>query len=266
MESLKQKKRNLYGKKRFTDILTIVTILIKMKKLFLTFVCLIMASAAFAQESERFYPVRENVINSSSDGRFVFDCVSHAGFGFAHVSSQDFTPWKWNSFEFFTNLVGARYKLLSWSEVQVGLDLSFLFIRSGKDAFYLDDEDYIHARRFQEWDVDYDSSSSTLLTMNLNVPVLLKGNIGSTTLGAGVNLSLTPSGNTRYSIQKANTITNVTMTDAKVVPLSYSLMATLSYKGLGLYFRYYPSEYPIIPNHAGSPKFRLMTLGAAIGF
>ncbi len=237
-----------------------------MKKYFFAIVCQILVSVAFAQESERVYPSRDNVIYSSSNGKFVVDYVSHVGLGFAHVASDDFTPWKWHSFDFFMNLVGAHYRILPWGEVQTGLDLSFLFLRSGNDAFYLDDGDYIRVSRFREWDVDYDASGSSLLTMSLNVPVLLKGNIGNTTLGAGINLSLTPAGNTRYSIQKENTTTDVTMTGAKVVPFSYSLMATFSYKGLGAYFRYYPSKHAIIPEHAGSPKLSLWTLGVAVGF
>ena len=237
-----------------------------MKKYFFAIVCQILVSMAFAQESESVYPSHENVVFSSSNGKFVFDYVSHAGIGFAHVTSEDFTPWKWHSPEFFMNLVGTHYKILSWGEIQAGLDLSFLYIRSGKDAFYLDDDNYICVSRFREWDVDYDTSGSTLLTMSLNVPVLLKANIGNTTFGAGINLSLTPDGSTRYSIQKDNVTTDVTMTGGKVVPFSYSLMATFSYKGLGAYFRYYPSKYAIIPEHAGSPKLSLWTLGVAVGF
>lgn len=238
-----------------------------MKKILFTALCLMMGTAAFAQEDEMVYPEDGNVVYSSSDRKISFDVASHFGLGFAHVTSEDFIPWKWHSGEFFLNLFKFKFAPCSWGGIEAGLDLGFISIRSASNAFYLDDNNYIRVDRFRDWDVEYDASGSTIANMSFGVPILLKGNFGHNTMGVGVNLQLSPSwGNTKYSIVQDNVTTDVTMAGAKITPFTYCIMATLSRKGLGFYYRYYPSKFAIVPEHAGSPKFGLMTMGIAMGF
>ena len=88
------------------------------------------------------YPEDGNVVYSSSDRKISFDVASHFGLGFAHVTSEDFIPWKWHSGEFFLNLFKFKFAPCSWGGIEAGLDLGFISIRSASNAFYLDDKAY----------------------------------------------------------------------------------------------------------------------------
>lgn len=239
----------------------------KMKKLLLVALCLMMGSAAFAQEDENGYSGPEDVVYTSSDGKFQFDVVSHIGFGFAHVTSDDFLPWKWHSGEFFVNLVDLCYRPFTWVGIEAGIDFETMEIASRSSYFMLNSDKRVFTGKFSSWANSYDDTSSSINAWGFSAPILLKGFFGKASVGLGVNLQMCPWGNTTYSTQKDNIYTDITMKKAELTPFTYSLMATLTYNNfLGVYFRYYPSQYAVVPQHTGSPKFGLMTMGVALGF
>ena len=247
---------------------------------------LMMGVTAFAQEYDAEFPQEgdvefgqnleydNTVIYRSADNKFSFDIFGHIGIGFPIVTSNDFKPG--GSSEGFINAVDFSYRFTDKFSVNVGIDYMWQEIRSLENIFLLDDTKHIRVDQGTAYLLDnYDYLTSSISTMGFSAPILLKGYFGKVVVGLGACLQTNLWGSTSYETEVRHdnkdaykrAIVYVREKHAEVTPFTCSLMATLSYREtFGLYLRYYPSKYAIVPQHAGSPRFGMMTLGLSLGF
>lgn len=215
-----------------------------------------------------------SVIYRSADNKFSFDIFGHIGIGFPIVTTNDFKPG--GSSEGFINAVDFSYRFTDKFSVNAGIDFMWQDINSSENIFLLDDTKHIRVDQGTAYVLDnYDYLTSSISSMGFSAPILLKGYFGKVVVGLGACLQTNLWGNTSYETTIISQNKDIYLRDnvyvrekhAEVTPFTCSLMATLSYmETFGIYFRYYPSKYAIVPQHAGSPRFGLMTLGFSLGF
>lgn len=230
-----------------------------MKKLFFAILAsLVVAIPAFASDDD-FEP-----LYTSSNGVVSFDMISHIGYGYHFVTSNQFKS-NWSSEIFFNILkIGIRpAEVLGFS---LGLDARFSNFNSKNTIFSVRGEDkLIKAFDFGEFvDGSFDKSRGGFNVFSLDTPFLVKGIFGEFELGVGAFAAFNLAGDTYYYFRQDNRRTQITETKAKVNTFNYGLLASFSYDDLGVYFRYYPKSSPLLPD--GSVDFSYMTLGIAIGF
>ena len=257
-----------------------------MRKTVSIVLALMMGVTAFAQEYDAEFPQEgdvefgqnleydNTVIYRSADNKFSFDIISHLGFGFPIVTTNDFKPW--GSSEMFINAVDFSYRFTDKFAIEAGIDFMMQEIGSSENIFLLDDTKHIRVDQGTAYVLDsYDYLTSSIRSIGFGAPILLKGNFGKVNVGLGACLQTNLWGSTYYETEVRHdnkdaykrAIVYVREKHAEVTPFTCSLMGTLSYREtFGLYLRYYPSKYAIVPQHAGSPRFGMMTLGLSLGF
>lgn len=246
-----------------------------MKKTLFIMLALTMGLGAVAQETDELDAFKISAYETDNQ-KFSVDILSHLGFGYNIVATEDFYPT--GGLDFFINIADLSFRPSRYFGVKAGIDFFGQEFSSQTDIFLRDQGGniFVTSPVGQELVLqNYDSLRSAINTLGFSAPILLKGYFGHFVLGVGANLQFNVWGNTDYETmfrrdsrgiyQRANSY--VRMRKAKVTPFTYSLMATLSYREfVSLYFRYYPSAYSIVPQHTGSPQFGLMTVGVALGF
>lgn len=257
-----------------------------MKKTVSIVLALLMGVTAFAQEFDAEFPQEGDVefgqnleydnteIYRSADRKFSFDLLGHVGTGFPIVTTNDFKPW--GSDEMFINILDFSYRFTEKLAINAGIDFMWQEICSTENIFLLDDTKHIRVDQGTAYLLDnYDYLSSSIRATGFSAPILLKGYFGKVAVGLGACLQTNLWGSTYYETTIVNKNKDVYRRAnayvrekyAEVTPFTCSLMATLSYREtFGLYLRYYPSKYAIVPQHAGSPRFGMMTLGLSLGF
>ena len=246
-----------------------------MKKTLFIMLALTMGLGAVAQETDELDFFKLSAYETDNQ-KFSVDILSHLGVGFNIMATEDFYPS--GGLDFFINIADLSFRPSPRFGVKAGIDFFGQEFSSQTDIFLRDRGGNIFVANPMGQELvleNYDSLRSAITTLGFSAPILLKGYFGRFVVGVGANLQFNAWGSTDYETvyrrdspsvyQRATSY--VRMRKAKVTPFTYSLMATLSYREfLSFYLRYYPSAYSIVPQHAVSPQFGLMTVGVALGF
>ena len=229
-----------------------------MKKMFFAILASLLVVPAFASDDD-YEP-----LYTSSDGKVTFDIVSHLGYGYHFVNSNDFRS-SWSN-EFFINIVKVEIRPAEVLGFSLAIDARFNNFNSKDTAFAVGNGDnLIKAFDFNDLvEGSYEKARGGFNVFSLDAPVLLKGIFGDFQLGIGAVASLNLLGDTFYNYNQSNRRTQISETKAKVNSFTYGLITSLTYDGLGLYFKYYPKSPKLLPD--GSVDFNYMTLGIAIDF
>ena len=242
-----------------------------MKQIITLILCLLACSLSFAQKNGRDVldqieniPLREKERVSQRESKVVeFGALSHVGYGFNIVQSTDFQPWRGNSGDFFLNIVKLGIFPAQWLGVEFGLDFQTRAVRSKMSAFSIDADRHIKVQEFSTLGGPFDESTSSLSTVGLSAPVLVKGRIGYFELGAGVEFQWNGTGRTSYTYRTGSTSTTVSTGKGLVNSWTWNVMATMSFSRLGIFAKYYPAT----PQNrlVDSPAFSYWTIGMAFG-
>ena len=221
-----------------------------MKKILALLAATLLATSAFAQD--------DNVIVSSKDGVVSLETVSHFGWGYHFVKSDDFK--RAGAGQFFINLLNLDIRPAEVFGLGLGVDAKFDYFASKKDSFYLDGDKKIQAMPFAE---GYDKTRSEINVTSLSFPLLAKVYFGDWHVSLGAEADLNLWGHTYNFTKEANVRTRVTERKAKLETFSYGLIAAIQHNDFGIFCKYYPKSSKILPD--GSVDFSYCTLGLAIG-
>ena len=227
-----------------------------MKKLVMLTLAVFLAFPVFAARED------DDALYVSPKGTVSFDLFSHIGYGFHFVKSDTFNPNSGG--ELFLNVLKFGVYPAEWLGLELGVDMAFNNFNSKRDAFYLDNNRKIQVKDFSEIAAGtLDKHRGGFNVFSLNAPVLVKCFIGDVQLGVGAVASWNAAADAYYYFRQDHRRTEVSETKAEVNPFTYGFMATVSYDGLGLFFKYYPKSSKLLPE--GSVDLSYMTLGIAIG-
>lgn len=228
-----------------------------MKKLVMLTLAVFLASPVFAAGDNE-----NNALYTSPSGTVSFDLFSHIGYGFHFVKSNSFNPNSGG--ELFVNVLKFGVYPAQWLGMELGVDMAFNNFNSKREAFYLDNARKIQVKDFSEIEAGtLDKHRGGFNVFSLNAPLLVKGIIGDVQVGVGAVASWNAAADTYYYFRKDNRRTEVSETKAEVNPFTYGFIATVSYDGLGLFFKYYPKSSRLLPE--GGVDLSYMTLGISIG-
>lgn len=237
-----------------------------MKKLFVLFALLSLSVAAMAQESSNsesgsYAPY--NSIYSTESGSFSIGLMSRIGYGFYFVDTQDYTPKKMGSGEFFLNILQFNLRPAEVFGAELGVDFLVRHFDSADEAFYQNADGIINAGTSvlpsgaQDIKSDYS-------TFGANFPLTFNGYFGNFKIGVGAELGLQFAGSSEYRYRSGRRNVTVTEDKAKVNTMTYGIIAQASYDFFGLYFKYYPKSMHILPSPSVDQSF--FTIGLQLGF
>ena len=221
-----------------------------MKKILAFLTAVLLAVPAFAQD--------DHVIVSSKDGVVSLETVSHMGWGYHFVKSDDFK--RAGSGQFFINLLNLGIRPAEAFGIGLGADFKFDYIGSRKDSFKLDADKKVQALPFPD---TYDKTRSEINVTSLSFPLLAKVYFGDWHVSLGAEADLNLWGHTYNFTKEANVRTRVTERKAKLETFSYGLIAAIQHNDFGIFCKYYPKSSKILPD--GSVDFSYWTLGVAFG-
>lgn len=230
-----------------------------MKRMILTTLVALFFLPAFAQD-ETLEP-----LYTSPNGKVEFDMLSHIGFGYDIVNSNDFKPTF--SSEFLMNIVDISLSPTENLGIELGVDFTVNNFGSRESAFIQSKDHLVKAVDFPSVKLD-DIGSQTKARGGINVfsftaPLILKGIFGKFQVGAGAEACYNVSGETYYYFRQENRRVEVSETKAKVTPFTYDFLAFLTYDDFGIYFKYRPQNAPILP--AGGVDLSFVTVGLVLG-
>ena len=228
-----------------------------MKKILLIVFAAMFAVQSFAQDDDL-----SLVVASSDDEKVKFEMISHMGYGFHIVKSDDFDPK--TAGEFFINIADLKLYPIEQFGFEIGIDLLLNHFNQKNSMFFVDNSRIIQNSLFVDTISGYDKLRTGFTTVSFNAPVLAKGKFGKFEIGAGIDGSWNLTGNTWYRYKSNGHRTEVRENKGKVNSLTYGLLATVSYDGFGIYFRYRPKSQKLLPE--GSLDFTYMTVGVAFDF
>ncbi len=228
-----------------------------MKRFLISALTALVAVTAFAAPPDE-------PLYSSENGTFTFDLFSHLGYGYHAVKSDAFKAS--HSGEFFFNIVKFGLYPTEHLGFELGGDFEVNFVRSKKTFFGLDSKNLIQVVDFNTFEIGktLEKPRGGFSFLTANFPLMVKGIFNSVEVGVGAEASLNFLGETNLRYEVGNTRTQKQQSDAQVNLFSYGLIATLSYDGLGLYFKYYPKGSKVLPD--GSVDLNYVTVGAAFDF
>ena len=245
-----------------------------MKKLFILFALISLTIAVAAQESvepqaeaessaKKELPSELNTIYSSENGTFRIHLMSHMGYGFYFVDTQDYLPKQGGSGEFFMNLL--QFELRPGEKFGIDLSADFLFrhFNSEDQAFYQNAEGLIKAST-AVLPVGAQDIRSNFCTFGANFPLMMHGYFGNFIIGAGAECGLAFLGTSEYKYRNGNRHTVVTEDKPKINTFTYGIVGELAYSALAVYFKYYPKSMRILPE--GSVDQSFFTVGLKMGF
>lgn len=208
---------------------------------------------AFAQEEDN-----RLELAATESGVFELDAISHMGFGYNLLKSDDFASS--GSGEFFVNILNMRIFPVNGFGVELGIDYKTMDFNSKEDAFYLDGDKKIQVKPVGEaYPAGITKFRSRFRSNTFSAPVMLKFEAGTTSIGLGVegNMNLTGRVKNKY-FEDGKKIKDIKK-GAQFTKYNYNFLATLSFDGTGIYFRYYPKSVQILP--AGSMNVGFMSIG-----
>ena len=221
-----------------------------MKKLMILILVAVLAMPAFAQEDTSVS------IYKTEDGVFSADLVSHLGWGFHFVKSDDFTPK--GSGEFFLNVLNLKIYPVETVGIEVGLDCKWNYFGSKEDVF-LQDNHLIKAYDFSTVTSKGDKYRSDFSVFALTVPVVAKFKAGNFQIGGGAELNFNMGGNSSYRYENDDVRFTQDAFKAKVNNFTYDFMGLVGFRNLYLFGKFYPKGSVLLPE--GSVKFNYWTLG-----
>ena len=221
-----------------------------MKRILILFSTLLLAYPSFAQS--------ELSIASSSDKKISLEMLSHVGYGWHFVKSDDFR--KAGSGEFFFNILNLDIRPAEVFGLSLGADLEFNSFDSKKDMFFLNEDKKVLALPFVD---GFDKTRSEIHTTSFNFPLLATFYFNDFHVGFGAEGTLNTGGYTHTYTKQGYVTDRHNENKAKVNRFSYGLTAFLSYDNLGVYFKFYPKSSKVLPD--GSVNFSFWTLGVAFG-
>ena len=240
-----------------------------MKKLFLILTLLAMTVAATAQESTESASSSASgsdintAIFTSENGLFSVNILSHLGYGFYFVNTQDYLPKKGGSGEFFLNLVQFEFSPVESFGINLSADFLVRHFDSQDEAFYLTSDGYIRASK-AIIPAGSQNVNSSITTIGANFPLMLNGYFGNFHIGAGAEAGFTFTGGTEYSYRDGRRHVNVSEDKAKVNRFTYGIIGEMGYSLFNVYFKYYPKSMRLFP--AGSVDQSFFTVGLKLGF
>ena len=221
-----------------------------MKRILILFSTLLLAYPSFAQS--------ELSIASSSDKKISLEMLSHVGYGWHFVKSDDFR--KAGSGEFFFNILNLDVRPAEVFGLSLGADLEFNSFDSKKDMFFLNEDKKVLALPFVD---GFDKTRSEIHTTSFNFPLLATFYFNDFPVGFGAEGPLNTGCYTHTYTKQGYVTDRHNENKAKVNRFSYGLTAFLSYDNLGVYFKFYPKSSKVLPD--GSVNFSFWTLGVAFG-
>lgn len=238
-----------------------------MKKTFAIALVLGIVLNASAQDGKSIFRADENAkltVATAGDGLFNLNLLSHIGYGWHFTKSPDFTPNSAGNGEFFFNVLEFELRPWDFMGMNLGVDMEFNHFHSDSHAFQQNSENFIKAVPFTDLVENATKQKSGIFNFGLNFPLVIKGYFSRLSLGLGAELSLYLTGDNHYSFVTGNKKTAITETSPQFKTLGYGLIASVSYSGLGLYFKYYPSRPNILPSESISLSY--WTMGISFGF
>ena len=221
-----------------------------MKQILALLTAVLLAVPAFAQD--------DNTIVSSKDGVVSLETVSHFGWGYHFVKSDDFK--RAGSGQAFINFLNLDIRPAEVFGLGLGVDFKFDYIASKKDSFQLDAGKKIQAAPFPE---GFDKTRSEINLFSLSFPLLAKVYFGDWHVSLGAEADLNLWGHTYNFTKEANVRTRVTERKAKLETFSYGLVAAIQHNDFGIFCKYYPKSSKFLAD--GSVNFSYWTLGVAFG-
>ena len=207
---------------------------------------------AFAQNDDAF------AIVSSESGVVSLDAASHIGFGYNLLKSDDFTTS--SSEEFFVNILNLKVYPTEWFGIEVGVDYKTMGFDSKENAFFLDNDKKIQAGKVADViSGNPEKFRSRFRSNTFSVPVMLKFEAGTTSIGLGVEGDMNLNGRVKSKYFEDGKKVKDIKKGAQFTKYNYNFLATLSFDGTGVYFRYYPKSSQLLPE--GSVNVGFMAVG-----
>ena len=204
-------------------------------------------------------------IYTSSNGKVEFDMLSHIGFGYNIVKTNDFKPAF--SSEFMMNVVDLGLYPTQNLGIELGVDFTYNNIGSRESAFIQTKDHLIKAVDFSSVKLDEIAGITKprggIDVFSFTAPLLLKGVFNKFEIGAGAEACYNVSAETYYYFRQENRRVEVSESKAKVNRFTYDFLAFLSYNDFGVYFKYRPKNSRILPD--GSVDLSFMTVGIVLG-
>lgn len=188
------------------------------------------------------------------------DVISHIGFGYNAVNTNDFTPSA--SGEFFVNIADLKLYPVDFFGVEIGVDYKTVDFTSREDAFYLDGNKVIHAQPFKDKHSGVDNSKknfSRFRTNTFSAPVTLNLNAGSFSIGAGAEANFNLPGRVKDKFFIDGKKNKQIDKGAQFNKFNYDILAYLYYEDTGIYVRYYPKSSRLMPE--GGVDVSYLTIG-----
>lgn len=226
-----------------------------MKKLVMLALAALVAMPVFAEDENRVY--------SAPDGKAFVDLLSHAGYGYHFVKSDDFTP-AWSG-ELFFNVVKFGLRPADVLGIDLSVDFAWNHFGSKTNSFYQSSQLIKAAPDFSHYVTGtIDQKHSGFSVYSLTAPLVVKGIFDKFVIGAGAFASWNITGQTFCSYRQENVRADLYEVKAKVNPFTYGFLATVAYDDFGVYFKYYPKSSKLLAE--GSVDLSYLTLGLVIGF
>ena len=224
-----------------------------MKKIFCLLSAALLATAAFSQERN------SNTVYNSDNGVFTVDMLSHGGWGYSFVTTDDFKPK--GSGEVFANVLKLKVYPVESFGIELGGDLSWRYFGSKENAF--DQRDHIIHAVSPSSLFNSDKSRSSFSFFSVNTPLLLKIKAGGFCIGAGAEAQFNISGQTGYYYRDQDKHVEATTYKAKVNTFTYGFVGTVGFNGFSVFAKFYPKGVRFLPE--GGLNFSFWTLGISAG-
>lgn len=231
-----------------------------MKKILLSILALAAAFSAYCQDDSTLSTLSKDIkeavkgeveydplIAQSDNGVLRLYTSSHVGYGLYGISTEAFEPSL--SWEFFVNLCRFGLYPTDYLGFEVNADLGLNSIRSRKTILALDgDRDVIPLHAGEYLPSNSRRFRSGLDFVSLNFPLFVKYNYEDFAVGAGTEISMNFAGRTNYKYAVGNDHYSTVQKRADINLFTYALIATMSYKDLGFFIKFYPKYAGILSN------------------
>ena len=230
-----------------------------MKKIALLALAALFTLPVSAQEEEDW----GNLVFSSANDVVRFELVSRVGYGYHLVNSADFSSRMTD--EYFFNIANLGIRPVNALGIELGLDLAYNSFGSRTHAFIQTPDRLVKAVEFSQLEQGtLDRHYGSFSFFSLNAPLLIRCHAGGFWIGGGAVGSLNFLGRTYDGYRQGYRDVGVSERKAKINTLTYGLVATLGYDGMGMYFKYYPKTSRLLPD--GSADVSYVTVGVVFDY
>lgn len=228
-----------------------------MKKLYLIILTVFLAVPAFAQKE-----VTAPSLYKTENGVFSVTTLSHVGWGYHFVESEDFEPK--GSGEVFFNVLNFNIYPADVFGIELGLDCKWTYIGSRTSYFYLDSDHRVQALEFSKiMSVDEKKKTrSAVESFALSVPVVAKFNFGSFQIGGGAEANFNLTGDSFYRYGDKDMRMTIEENNVKLNTFSYNLVGFVGISNVHVFGKFYPKASRFLAE--GSVPFKYWTLGVAV--